>query len=55
MADMAFPAMSGNVGFVIITLNWVIIIKGKGNWTEGFFRVYVFWVRKRGEVKLGGG
>ena len=35
MADMAFPAMSGNVVFVSYTLNWVIIVLGMGNCTGG--------------------
>ena len=44
MADMAFPAMSGMLGFVQNTLNWVSFNVRVGNWKGGYFRVHA-WVK----------
>ena len=53
MADMAFPAMSGMLGFVSFALNWVMIGLGRGNLMRGDLGFMWFWVNWGRRLKIG--
>ena len=53
MADMAGLPCQWVLGFVSFTLNWVMIERGEGNLSDGYFRVYMV-LGNLGEGEKGG-